>query len=615
MQTFPRWLRRTARRLGEAPSRRLVNKLILLFTSIIILIVSSLTFIAYKIIERESVANSIASNRSNLKLVNQNYAKYMSELEQLSLPQIEYDALLRAVGRVGDDYASRLYLEDYLRSLFYARTDLQSIYLYLVDAHKYLYVTRERYNVTVRAVEDDTVPEQAWYRQAMADPHNRAVQSLALSHDTGYGTAPDDVYMAYHRVLRSLRDRMPRAVLSFYVNDSAKNAIMADIPKSAGEHTILLDARDTPFHVDDPGFYATAAADASFLRLLREEETAGRLEWQGEEGRYLVVENVSEPDGWRLVKPIPFSEIYRTAVEARRISIWIGTGFLVAALGLVILTSNAITRPLKRLSKEMSRFSAGDFEAVTEVRGQDEIAYLSRHFNLMVRRTNELVNERYKMKLTEQNAILKALEAEINPHFLYNALQAISTKALRSGNDDVADMVDALAGTLRYCISGKDIVYVNEELKHVERYMMLQKARFGSRVAMVYDIGDELLQLSIPKLSIQSLVENAIKHGVEKVRRPVTISVSVYLEGERAVIAVRDDGPGIAPDRLREVLASFEEAWENRSGSGESIGLRNLDARLKLLFGGDAGLEIETLEAGGTELRMKIPAGGGGRLV
>ncbi|WP_420872026.1 sensor histidine kinase [Cohnella rhizosphaerae] len=255
----------------------------------------------------------------------------------------------------------------------------------------------------------------------------------------------------------------------------------------------------------------------------------------------------------------------------------------------------------------MSRFGAGDFETVTEVRGRDEIAYLSKHFNLMARRTNELINERYKMKLTEQSAILKALEAEINPHFLYNALQAISTKALKSGNDDVADMVDALAGTLRYCISGKDVVYLNEELKHVERYMMLQKARFGSRVVMTYDIGEALLQLSIPKLSVQSLVENAIKHGVEKVQRPVEIAVSVYMEEDRAVIAVRDDGPGIAPDRLREVQASFGQAWEDRSG--ESIGLRNLDARLKLLYGGEAGLEIEALEAG-TELRMRIPAGG-----
>ncbi|MFD2331173.1 sensor histidine kinase [Cohnella sp. GCM10020058] len=611
MQNFAQWLRRTGRRLREAPSRRLVNKLILLFTSIIILIVSSLSFIAYKIIERESVAGSVASNRSNLKLVNQNYAKYMSELEQFSLPQIDYDPLMLAIEREGKDYASRLYLEDYLRSLFYARTDLQSIYMYLADEHKYLYVTRERYNVTVRAALDDGIPEQVWYKEAMADPHNRSVQSLVLSRETGYGTAPESVFMAYHRVLRSLKDRQARAVVSFYVNDSAKNAIMTDIPMSEGEHAMLLDANDTPFHADDPDFYASAVGDGKFVSLLHTEESKESFNWQGPGGRYLVVENVDGQEGWRLVKPIPFSEIYRTAVEARRISIWIGIGFLAVAVGLVILTSNAITRPLKRLSKEMSRFGAGDFETVTEVRGRDEIAYLSRHFNLMARRTNELINERYKMKLTEQSAILKALEAEINPHFLYNALQAISTKALKNGNDDVADMVDALAGTLRYCISGKDIVYLNEELKHVERYMMLQKARFGSRVAMSYDIGDELLQLSIPKLSIQSLVENAIKHGVEKVQRPVRILIAAYLEGEGAVIAVRDDGPGIAPDRLREVRASFETAWEDRSG--ESIGLRNLDARLKLLFGGGAGLEIEALE-GGTELRMKIP-GGGGHLV
>ena len=90
------------------------------------------------------------------------------------------------------------------------------------------------------------------------------------------------------------------------------------------------------------------------------------------------------------------------------------------------------------------------------------------------------------MKLVEKNAILKALEAEINPHFLYNALQAISTKALKNERYDIADMVDALALTLRYCISGKDIVQAREELKHIENYMSLQKARFGSRLQVTY---------------------------------------------------------------------------------------------------------------------------------
>ncbi|MNM90191.1 Sensor histidine kinase YpdA [compost metagenome] len=225
----------------------------------------------------------------------------------------------------------------------------------------------------------------------------------------------------------------------------------------------------------------------------------------------------------------------------------------------------------------------------------------------MVIRTNDLINERYKMKLIEKNAILKALEAEINPHFLYNALQAISTKALKSGEYEVADMVDALALTLRYCISGKDIVYAREELKHIDHYLALQKARFGSRLEVNVDWEESLQELQIPKLSIQSLVENSIKHAVEKVSEPVTVTIRAELEGSRACISVHDNGPGITEVRMKQILESFETQWEDQEG--ENIGLKNLNTRLKLLYGDDAELVIQS-DGSGTTMMMLIPRGG-----
>jgi len=597
-------LARTARRLGDAVSRRLVNKLILLFTSIIILVVASLTVISYKIIEKESVDHSISSNTNNLMLVNQNFEKYFAEIEQLSLPQIRYDEIISAINRESVDYASRIYLENYLRTLYYSRSDLERIYLYLIDENKYLYISRENYNVPVRAGIDKTIPSQEWYKQAMESDKNRSIQSLVFPAQTGYDLKSDRSYLAYHRVLRSLADRKPRAVLSFYFNDAAKNDIIRDIPFNQGEHLMLLDANNVPFHLDDKEFYGQIGAEGFFGKL---DGSRDRFTWKYGDKPYLVVYNVSETDGWKLVKPIPYSEIYKTARTTRRIGILIGLGFLALSVVLVTLTSNAITRPLKKLSKQMSRFSTGTFDAEAEVKGRDEIAYLSKHFNLMVKRTNELINERYKMKLVEKNAILKALEAEINPHFLYNALQAISTKALKNGQEEITEMVDALALTLRYCISGKDIVHAKDELKHIERYLVLQKARFGNRLQVVYEFDESLMDLAIPKLSIQSLVENSIKHALEKVSSSITIVIGIRLEPAYAVISVKDNGPGIPPDKLKEILRSFRAEWEDREG--DSIGLRNLDSRLKLIFGDEAGLEIDTDETG-TEMRMRIPRGG-----
>jgi Predicted signal transduction protein with a C-terminal ATPase domain len=606
MQVPTDGFRRSIRRLRDATTRRLVNKLILLFSTILILVVASLTLISYRIIERESVQHSISSNSNNLLLVNKNFEKYFAEIEQFSLPQIRYDEIIRAIGREAADYSSRQYLENYLRELFYSRSDIDQIYLYLIDEGKYLYIAKENFNVPVRAAMDAEIPRQAWYRSVMQSPKNAVLQSLVLDRETGYPSVPESSFMAYHRVIRSLADREPRAVLTFFFNDSEKQNIMKDIPFNEGEHLLFLNAQGVPFHIDDPVFYERTAA-AGFLDKLENGSAKSRFTWKEEDTSYLVMFDTSETDGWKLVKSVPYDQIYETAQQTRRIGLLIGLGFLLLSIVLISLTSNAITRPLKRLSAQMRRFSAGEFDSVVEVKGRDEIAYLSRHFNLMVSRTNELINERYKMKLVEKNAILKALEAEINPHFLYNALQAISTKALKSGEEEIADMVDALAMTLRYCISGKDMVHARDELKHIERYMVLQKARFGERLRVVYDIEESLMQLPIPKLSIQSLVENSIKHALERVSSSITIVIRIRLEASYAVLSVRDNGPGIAPDRLEAILESFGKEWEEQEG--DSIGLRNLHTRLKLLFGDKAGLEIETDETG-TELRMMIPQGG-----
>ncbi|MCL6459995.1 MAG: sensor histidine kinase, partial [Gorillibacterium sp.] len=462
------------------------------------------------------------------------------------------------------------------------------------------------YNISTRITVDQSIPKESWYQEAMTSSKNRAFQSLVMpGAEIGYNINTKNSFMAYHRVLRSIASREPKAVLSFYITPTAKDEIIKDIPFNQGEHLLFLDANNQPFHVDDPDFYQRIQQEHLLDPLHMEQK--GRLTWSVDKQRYLVVYNMGKQEGWTLVKPIPYSQIYATATKTLSLSILIGLAFLLLSVILVSLISNAITRPVKRLTHQMSRFTAGDFDAEAEVKGRDEIAFLTRHFNQMVKRTNELINERYRMKLIEKNAILKALEAQINPHFLYNALQAISTKALKSGEFDIADMVDALAMTLRYCISGNDIVHAKEELQHIERYLALQKARFGSRLQVEYEWEKSLMELQIPKLSIQTLVENSIKHALEKVSGGILIVIQAHLTPTHAVISVQDNGPGIPEKRLKELQNSFEVGWDE--WGEENIGLKNLHTRLKLLYGDDSELVIVT-DQPGTKMLMMIPRGG-----
>ncbi|CAM4287253.1 sensor histidine kinase [Paenibacillus tarimensis] len=608
MGAVGKWIRSRVQSAGERLSRRLVNKLILLFTSIISLVVVSLTVISYQMLQRESVEHSIAGTTNTLKLVNQNLEDFIGGVEQLSLPQIRYDQIVSSIENEQHDYAARLYLESYLRELYYSRTDMEVICFYLVEQQKYYYITRENYNLRVLTAEGDEVTHQSWFRDMISQGGSREFQSFAQGqNEIGYEINIKNSFMAYHRVLRSIPTREPQALISFYLNSSVLDGMLADVPLGKGEQLLFLDKDNRLFYAADMDYY-NRIKQAGLLDGITG-DSAGRLTWRDGEERYLVMYDVGSQNGWKLVKPIPHKELYAAATATRDWSILIGLGFIVLSIILVTYTSNAITQPLKRLSQQMSRFSTGSFDAEAAVTGRDEIAYLTRHFNQMVRNTNELINERYKMKLSEKNAILKALEAEINPHFLYNALQAISTKALRHERFDIADMVDALAQTLRYCISGRDVVQARDELKHIERYMSLQKARFGSRLQVTTDWDEALMGLELPKLSVQTLAENAVKHALEKVSTTVNIAIKARLYSGKAIISVRDNGPGIPPARLDEVLRSLASGWEERE-SGESIGLTNLSTRLKLLYGEEAGLEIRT-SADGTELCMIIPQGGG----
>ncbi|WP_261306295.1 sensor histidine kinase [Paenibacillus andongensis] len=270
----------------------------------------------------------------------------------------------------------------------------------------------------------------------------------------------------------------------------------------------------------------------------------------------------------------------------------------------VIIVSNAITGRLKDFSRRIEQLGEGNFELDYELKGQDEIAHLSRKFNQMVLKINDLIAERYEIKLNERNARLKALEAQINPHFLYNSLQAISTEAIIHEVDSIQQMVDALASSLRYCIKDGETVSLRHELEHIENYLILQIARFGDRLQVAVDIPEEAKAFLIPKMTLQILLENAIEHALEQMSEAIYIEIRADFNGQWLVIYVADDGPGMTASRLEQVTSSLNE---NYMEVHEEIGLKNLYSRIKLMFGSEAHMTIRSQKNQGTEIEIGLP--------
>lgn len=599
---------KSIKRLRELIAGRLVNKLILLFSAIIIVVVGCLTFISYQMLYREAIGNSISSTTNNLMLVNQNMEDYVKEMEKRSLPQSNFDELSYAFIDEEESYSSRMLIENYLRGIFYNEEDLEGIYLYLVRTGKYYEVKRQRNDITISTHEDNSILEQPWYKEALQSQYNRSYQSLAFNtYEDSYSKKSEEGFFAYHRVLRSISTRAPQAVISFYYNRTIYSDILEDIPISGEEQLFWLSPTNEVFVASAPDVHRQLIDNHVIDEL--DHMDSNQYSYTVGDRQYLVIFDVGEKEGWKLIKQIPYSQINASAKQTLLFSLLIGLASLVLAIMLVIILANRITKPLIRLSAQMKRFGAGDFDATLEVVGSDELAYISHRFNSMVSRTNELINERYKLKLAEKNAVLKALEAEINPHFLYNALQAISTKALKQRQFDIVDMVDALALSLRYCISGKDIVTAEEELKHVGHYLAIQKARFGERLIVKLNVPPELQIVKVPKLSIQTLVENAVKHGVENVSKPVTIEITAAAYEQHVAFSIMNDGPAIEMEKLKEIEYWLAQDWEESLYKQESIGLVNLNARLKLVYGNDAKLNMKSDERS-TEMTIILPRGG-----
>ena len=205
----------------------------------------------------------------------------------------------------------------------------------------------------------------------------------------------------------------------------------------------------------------------------------------------------------------------------------------------------------------MGKMGEGDFSPTAFGGGCKETCALTESYNDMAAHINELIETNYISSINEKNSRLQALEAQLNPHFLYNTLQAIATEALLADCQEIYDMIVSLSANLRYTIKGGELVRLQEELDYVDRYILLQKTRLGGRLEVTKKINPKVNLAVIPKISIQMLVENAIIHGMPENGAVLHIIIRVCMENNRLLISVYDDGKGILPEKVKELNDIF----------------------------------------------------------
>lgn len=279
---------------------------------------------------------------------------------------------------------------------------------------------------------------------------------------------------------------------------------------------------------------------------------------------------------------------------------------LVGMLPLLLIISRCITGPVNKLSTAIEKFSKGDFNQKIEINTEDELGQVARCFNKMVEDIKKLIEENYIITLKEKESELATLQAQINPHFLYNTLDSFYWKASDDGNEELADNIIALSELFRLVLNqGQSEITVRNEIELVSRYLQIQRMRFSNRLKYTVDIEKDIELEKIPKLIVQPFVENAIVHGFENMGTNCKISVTGRLQNDMLCFEIIDTGIGMTQ-------AQIDAIWENETKdyARQRIGkyaIKNIRERLQLKYLDNFKLKIESSLGKGTKVTLCIP--------
>jgi sensor histidine kinase YesM len=451
----------------------------------------------------------------------------------------------------------------------------------VINLRGIVYSTSAKYSTA----EYEKVAEQAWFRET--------IRKSGFIH----WFSQDGQYLSMARVIKYGINSSELAVLLIQVKT---DEIMINGPLNEKNQIISL--------IDDQNCIL-ASTDA---KLIGRSTERNRLETiTGEVRKYQLFEMV-QPN-WALVMSYSEEQLVQSVSQANQSLYVVMFIFFVLFVVLISLISITITNPIRKLEGYIRQTHNLAARQRIEVSGPKEIHSLLRHFNLMMDRLAESLEHNEEERKKKEAARLQALQAQINPHFLFNTLNMIKWSAYMSEAPNIAEMVSSLGRLLELSINRKgDFLPLNEELEHLKLYMELQQLRFQESIELQVEVPESLLRLQLPKLTLQPIVENAILHGFRnKQGEKNTVFIRVLEEEMQVILQVEDNGLGMEPEQVRHLLTQ-SEAVDKRRFSG--IGLRNVLDRIQLYYGNMYGLSITSEVGRGTLVEIRIPVqhqGGG----
>ncbi|QMV42014.1 cache domain-containing sensor histidine kinase [Cohnella cholangitidis] len=582
-----------------------IRQRLIKFMLIITVVPLVLSLVITLIHTRESVKEQ--SVNENARLIFQgktNLVNYLGNINRASIVVYSDPHFLNNLSKSLDDYQAVAEIYTTLQNLQGSLPDIQQVYLHSRQTNQSTLITN---SIPRRGYRDAPYASTLRYDTATA-----SIEPPHPVHSYGFPPSPNDykdrqVFTFYRPIVR-IPSTAQLAIMAIDVNLDGIAAICNQLYEADDEQLYLVDKNGTVIYSGNPEEIGRPLASGDIAASATNNQS-GYIDGKN---AIQVYEQLEVPFAeWTLVKRIPHSVLYRASTELITINAIIAALALLAVILGTLFISFRITKPIKQLAAYMNQIQTGRLNVDIEVDSQDEIGTLSRRFRQMMDTINNLILRKYRLELANKNNQLRALQAQIDPHFLYNALQSIGTVALQNDGRRVYNLLASLSDMMRYKMrSGEAMVTLQEEIDHLKLYLDLQKERFDEQFDFALDLDPNSLSAAIPKMTLQPLIENYFKHGLEPKLGKGQLSVrSRVLPFNRLVIEVENNGTSIPETELRQLQEELstlkDELEENGIREHSSIGLYNVLMRLQLYSADTARLFIENVEPHGVRITLE----------
>ncbi|MGO4694725.1 sensor histidine kinase [Paenibacillus sp. 2TAB26] len=557
---------------------------ITIFSVFIILLVSVVLYGRFSATAQE---NAFRNSQQIVDQVSYNLENYIEVTSDL------FNMMHHSIGQSADVKSDGMRRQ--LESMMSTRSDTVSLTLFDDKGQLLIDLPNVELKETLK------VTEEGWFRSALDSAGHL---SISLPH-------VQNLYKQQFRWVVSMsksitvqhQGKQVHGVLLMDVNFNTIDELSERVSLGQKGYVYMLDesAGNIVYHPQLELIYAKLKEENVELAL---KHTYGSfIDDSTDEAKMISVQTIGNV-GWKVVGVSYLDEVMTTSGQLNRSMSKLVIGLALIVFLLSSLVARRISRPIKRLELSMKSVERGDFNLAASGEGPLEIKRLADRYNIMIGTIKQLMERIVREQESKRKYELEALQAQINPHFLYNTLNTVVRMVGMNKNEEVITTITSLSKLFRISIGkGKSLITLADEMEHARNYLVIQHMRFKNKFDYSFDLQQEALSLATLKLIVQPLIENALVHGIEPSVDKGHIAISMRLEGSDIVIKIVDNGLGMSEERLGKILTG---AVISSKGSG--VGVMNVQERIRLFFGPTYGLHFESEQEVGTTVTIRFPA-------